>query len=154
MLATVLSATLHGLEGRVVRVEVDVAPGLPGFTIVGLPDAALSEARERVRGALRNAGFHHPPRRITVNLAPAELRKAGASLDLAIALGILVGSDQLTTGRARPAVIGELSLGGELRAVPGTLPMVLALARRGVRHVLVPEEALAEARLAPGIAPV
>ncbi len=77
VLATLLSATLNGITGRVVRVEVDVAPGLPGFTIVGLPDAALSEARERVRGALRNAGFHHPPRRITVNLAPAEVRKAG-----------------------------------------------------------------------------
>ena len=82
MLAIVPSATLHGLEGRFIRVEVDVAPGLPGFTIVGLADAALQEARERVRGALRNAGFVHPPRRITVNLAPAEQRKAGASLDI------------------------------------------------------------------------
>src|SRR4051794_35975376 len=71
MLATLVSATLYGISGRLVRVEVDVAPGLPGFTIVGLPDAALSEARERVRGAVRNAGYHHPPRRITVNLAPA-----------------------------------------------------------------------------------
>jgi magnesium chelatase family protein len=73
MLATVLAATLRGLEGRPVRVEVDVAPGLPGFTIVGLADAALRESRERVRGALRNAGFVHPPRRITVNLAPASI---------------------------------------------------------------------------------
>ena len=100
-----------------IRVEVDVAPGLPGFTIVGLADAALQEARERVRGALRNAGFVHPPRRITVNLAPADLRKAGASLDLAIALGILLGSEQVRrrTGGAL-ALIGELSLGGEVRA--------------------------------------
>ncbi|HVL53428.1 MAG TPA: magnesium chelatase domain-containing protein, partial [Vitreimonas sp.] len=89
MLAIVLSATLHGLDGRVIRVEVDVAPGLPGFTIVGLADAALQEARERVRGALRNSGFAFPPRRITVNLAPADLRKAGSSLDLAIAVAIL-----------------------------------------------------------------
>jgi len=94
MLATLLSATLHGITGRVVRVEVDVAPGLPGFTIVGLPDAALSGARERVRGALRNAGFHHPPCRITVNHAPAEVRKPGASLDLAIALGIRPSTGQ------------------------------------------------------------
>ena len=151
MLATLLSATLHGIAGRVVRVEVDVAPGLPGFTIVGLPDAALSEARERVRGALRNAGFHHPPRRITVNLAPAELRKAGASLDLAIALGILLGSEQLRTGPGRAGMIGELGLGGEVRPVPGTLPMSLALVRHGVRRILVPAEALAEARLAPGV---
>ena len=147
MLATLLSATLSGITGRVVRVEVDVAPGLPGFTIVGLPDAALSEARERVRGALRNAGYHHPPRRITVNLAPAELRKAGASLDLAIALGILLGSEQLRAGPVPVALIGELGLGGELRRVPGILPMCLALARRGADRVIVPAEALSEARL-------
>ena len=154
VLATLLSATLHGIAGRIVRVEVDVAPGLPGFTIVGLPDAALSEARERVRGALRNAGFHHPPRRITVNLAPAELRKAGASLDLAIALGILLGSEQLRAGPGRVALIGELGLGGEVRRVPGILPMCLALGARGVRRVVVPTDAVAEARLAPGIEPI
>src|SRR5665811_673925 len=79
VLASLLSATLHGLEGRLIRVEVDVAPGLPGFTIVGLADTALQEARERVRGAIRNSGYEYPPRRITVNLAPAELRKSGAS---------------------------------------------------------------------------
>jgi magnesium chelatase family protein len=151
VLATLLSATLNGLAGRLVRVEVDVAPGLPGFTIVGLPDAALSEARERVRGALRNAGYHHPPRRITVNLAPAELRKAGASLDLAIAIGILLGSEQLRVGRGRVALIGELGLGGEVRSVPGVLPMGLALAAAGVRRVLVPAATLAEARLVPGL---
>src|SRR5512137_2896773 len=96
MLVTLLSATLRGLEGRVIRVEVDVAPGLPGFTIVGLADAALRESRERVRGALRNSGFVHPPRRITVNLAPAELPKTGSALDLGIAIAVLVGSAQLT----------------------------------------------------------
>ena len=104
MLAIVPSATLAGLDGRVIRVEVDVAPGLPGFTIVGLADAALQEARERVRGALRNAGFVYPPRRITVNLAPADLRKAGASLDLAIAVGILLGSEQVRAGPGRSAL--------------------------------------------------
>ncbi len=151
VLATLLSATLHGLVGRVVRVEVDVAPGLPGFTIVGLPDAALSEARERVRGALRNAGYRHPPRRITVNLAPAELRKAGASLDLAIAMGVLLGSEQLAADVGGVGLVGELGLGGEVRRVPGLLPMTLALRDHGVRRVLVPEEAEAEARLAPGV---
>ncbi len=149
VLATLLSATLHGLVGRVVRVEVDVAPGLPGFTIVGLPDAALSEARERVRGALRNAGYRHPPRRITVNLAPAELRKAGASLDLAIALGVLLGSEQMSADIGGVGLVGELGLGGEVRRVPGLLPMAIALRDRGVRRVLVPQEALAEASLAP-----
>src|SRR6185503_6468446 len=112
MLAVVPSATLFGLDGRPIRVEVDVAPGLPGFTIVGLADTAVQEARERVRGAIRNAGFEFPPRRITVNLAPAELRKTGASLDLAMALGILLGSEQVRADRAI-ALIGELGLGGE-----------------------------------------
>ena len=151
VLAILVSATLHGLAGRLVRVEVDVAPGLPGFTIVGLPDAALSEARERVRGALRNTGYHHPPRRITVNLAPAELRKAGASLDLAIAVGILLGSEQIGAGGGSTALVGELGLGGEVRRVPGLLPMCLALRDRGIGRVLVPADAAAEARLAPGI---
>ena len=149
MLAIVPSATLHGLDGRFIRVEVDVAPGLPGFTIVGLADAALQEARERVRGALRNAGFVHPPRRITVNLAPADQRKAGSSLDLAMALGILLGSEQVTAGPGRVALIGELSLGGEVRSVPGVLPMVAALARRGLRRVVV--AAVDEARLVDGM---
>ena len=149
VLATLLSATLTGITGRPVRVEVDVAPGLPGFTIVGLPDAALSEARERVRGALRNAGYHHPPRRITVNLAPADLRKAGASLDLAIAIGILLGSEQLRAASGRVALIGELGLGGEVRPVPGILPMAIALQSAGVRRVVVPSAAAAEAALVP-----
>ena len=151
MLAIVPSATLHGLDGRYIRVEVDVAPGLPGFTIVGLADAALQEARERVRGALRNAGFVHPPRRITVNLAPADQRKAGASLDLAMAMGILLGSEQVVPGPGRLALIGELSLGGEVRSVPGVLPMVAVLSRRGLRRVVVAAAAVDEARLVDGI---
>ena len=151
MLATVLSSTIVGLDGRVIRVEVDVAPGLPGFTIVGLADAALQEARERTRGAIRNAGFSHPPRRITVNLAPAELRKAGASLDLAIAIGILLGSEQVRAREGRLALIGELSLGGDVRSVPGVLPMVGALRRRGIGEVIVPADSVLEARLVGGV---
>ena len=150
MLVTLLSATIVGLVGRVIRVEVDVAPGLPGFTIVGLPDAALQEARERVRGALRNSGFVHPPRRITVNLAPPDMRKAGSSLDAAIALGILVGSEQVVP-REPWAAIGELSLGGEIRPVPGILPLALALQRRGEGRVAVPAGTGPEARLVPGL---
>ncbi len=150
MLASVLAATLHGLDGRPVRVEVDVAPGLPGFTIVGLADAALREARERVRGALRNSGFVHPPRRITVNLAPADVPKAGSALDLGIAIAVLVGSEQVRP-KGRWALLGELGLGGEVRPVPGLLPMVAALARRGAGQVVVPAAAVAEARLVPGI---
>jgi magnesium chelatase family protein len=151
VLAIVPSATLLGLEGRSIRVEVDVAPGLPGFTIVGLADTALQEARERVRGAIRNAGYVHPPRRITVNLAPAELRKAGSSLDLAMAMGILLGSEQVRPGPGRIGLIGELSLGGEVRSVPGILPMAAAMARRGIDLLIVAESAAAEARLVVGL---
>jgi len=151
VLATLLSATLVALDGRVIRVEVDVAPGLPGFTIVGLPDTAIREARERVRGGVRNAGFVHPPRRITVNLAPADLPKAGSAADLAIAVGILLGSEQFTPRAGRAALIGEVGLGGEVRPVPGVLPMVAALARRGVGRVIVPAEAAEEARLVEGV---
>jgi magnesium chelatase family protein len=151
MLATLLSATLVALDGRVIRVEVDVAPGLPGFTIVGLGDASIREARERVRGALRNSGFVHPPRRITVNLAPADVPKTGSAADLAIAIGILIGSEQFTARAGRAALIGEVSLGGEIRPVPGLLPMVAALARRGIRRVIVPAEGVDEARLVDGL---
>ena len=151
MLAIVPSATLLGLDGRFIRVEVDVAPGLPGFTIVGLADTALQESRERIRGALRNAGYTHPPRRITVNLAPADLRKGGSSLDLAMAVGILLGSEQILAADVRVGLIGELSLGGEVRVVPGILPMVAALARRGVRRVAVATAAVTEAALVEGV---
>ncbi len=130
---------------------MDVAPGLPGFSIVGLADTALMEARERVRGAIRNSGFVFPPRRITVNLAPADLRKAGSSLDLGIALGILLGSEQVHAERGRWALVGEVSLGGEVRHVPGLLPMLAALARRGVVRAVVPADGIAEARLVTSI---
>jgi magnesium chelatase family protein len=151
MLAVVPSATLFGLDGRPIRVEVDVAPGLPGFTVVGLGDTAVQEARERVRGAIRNAGFTFPPRRLTVNLAPAELRKTGASLDLAIAIGILLGSEQVRAGPGAVGFIGELGLDGDVRPVPGILPMAAALAGRGIARLVVAIEAVEEARLVAGI---
>src|SRR3990172_7140578 len=125
---------------------------MPGFSMVGLADTALLEARERVRGAIRNSGFAFPPPRITVNLAPADLRKAGTSRDLGIALAILLGSEQVHAARGRWALVGELSLGGEVRRVPGLLPMLAALARRGVRRAIVPAESLDEARLVSAIA--
>src|SRR4029079_14524166 len=130
---------------------VDVASGLPGFTIVGLADAALQEARERVRGAIRNAGFVHPPRRITVNLAPAEQRQASHALALAVASGILLGSEQVRAAPGRAALVGELSLGGEVRPVPGILPMGAALAPRGLRRVVVPAASVDEAGLVEGV---
>lgn len=151
MLATLVTAVINGLRGELVRVEIDVAPGLPACHIVGLPDAALSEARERVRGAIRNSGFEYPASRITVNLAPADRRKRGAAYDLAIAVGILVASGQIRRGGGGWALLGELSLSGTVEPVAGVLPMVHTLARLGYRRVVVPVANEAEARLVAGV---
>jgi magnesium chelatase family protein len=118
---------------------------------VGLPDAALSEARERVRGAIRNSGFEYPMSRITVNLAPADRRKRGSAYDLAIAVGILVASGQIRRGGGAWALLGELSLSGTVEPVPGVLPMVATLSRQGYRRVIVPGPNVAEARLVAGV---
>jgi magnesium chelatase family protein len=147
VLATLVTAVVNGLRGELVRVEIDVAPGLPVCHIVGLPDAALSEARERVRGAIRNSGFEYPMSRITVNLAPADRRKRGAAYDLAIAVGILVASGQIRRGGDGWALLGELSLSGSVESITGVLPMVATLARQGYRRVIVPAGNEIEARL-------
>lgn len=151
MLATLVTAVTNGLRGEIVRVEIDVAPGLPICHIVGLPDAALSEARERVRGAIRNSGFQYPLSRITVNLAPADRRKRGSAYDLAIAVGILVASGQIRRGSGSWALLGELSLSGTVEPVAGVLPMVATLQRQGYRRVIVPDANVHEARLVTGV---
>ncbi|MBI4637652.1 MAG: ATP-binding protein [Candidatus Rokubacteria bacterium] len=152
MLARVLSAALQGVEAALVRVEVDVTAGLPAFTTVGLPDSAVRESRERVRTAIRNAGFAFPSDRITVNLAPADLRKEGASFDLPIALGILAAMGQLRCGRAPAfAVVGELALDGHIQPVRGTLAVGLTCRKRGIGTLLVPAGNRAEATAVEGI---
>jgi magnesium chelatase family protein len=128
MLATIASATLFGVTGTPVTVEVHVSNGLPGFTIVGLPDASCREARDRVRAALLSSGRRWPARRVTVNLAPTSVRKSGAGLDLAIAMGLLVADEQVAVEVvARTGFVGELGLDGSIRSVPGALPLVDAL---------------------------
>lgn len=152
MLSRVRTAALWGLEAFPVECEVDVGPGLPGFILVGLPDPAAREARERVWPALRNAGFQPPDRRVTVNLAPAERRKEGASADLAVALGVLSATDQLPGARlAQAAALGELALDGRLRGVRGTLSLAEALWRAGVTTLLCAAEAAPEAALVEGL---
>jgi magnesium chelatase family protein len=151
MLATLVTAVINGLRGELVRVEIDVAPGLPACHIVGLPDAALSEARERVRGAIRNTGFAYPASRITVNLAPADRRKRGAAYDLAIAVGILVASGQIRRGGGTWALLGELSLAGTVEPVTGVLPMVATLVSKGYRRIIVPASNVGEALLVTGV---
>jgi magnesium chelatase family protein len=152
VLATARTFTLDGIAARPVRVEVDVHRGLPNFTIVGLPDAAVREARERVRAALVNCGFEFPLRRIVVNLAPASLRKAGPGMDLAIAAGLLSASGQLEwEGLARVALAGELALDGSTRPVQGALAMAEAARESGAEAIVLPAENGAEAALAEGI---
>ncbi len=152
MLATARTFTLDGIAARPVRVEVDVHRGLPGFAIVGLPDAAVREARERVRAALVNCGFEFPLQRIVVNLAPASLRKAGPGMDLAIAVALLSASGQIEwEALSRLALVGELALDGSTRAVNGTLAIAEAAREGGAEAIVVPAENGAEAALADGI---
>ncbi|TLS49863.1 ATP-binding protein [Paenibacillus antri] len=152
MYGTCYGACMHGIDGRTVTVEIDLANGLPAFSIVGLPDNAVRESTERVRAALKNGGFEFPMRRITVNLAPADVRKEGASFDLAIAVGILLASGQWPASVADGAMfLGELSLLGDVRPVPGVLSMALAAKDAGLARIVVPAENAREASLAGGI---
>ena len=151
MLAKVKSAAVVGLDGAIVEVEVDLSPGLPSFTIVGLPDKAVQEARERVRSAIRNSYYKFPSRRITVNLAPADLKKEGPAYDLPIAIGILMSSGQLSTELSGSVFLGELSLDGKVRHTRGILPMVALARDRGLSTVFVPCDGAKEASLIENI---
>ena len=151
MLAKSQTCAVVGLDGYIVQVEVDISPGLPAFNIVGLPDTAVQEARERVRAALRNSGCEFPMRRITVNLAPADLKKAGPAYDLPIAVGILLSSGQIDLPAEPSLFLGELSLDGGLRHTNGVLPMVSVARDQGFEAVYVPTADAAEAALIDGI---
>jgi magnesium chelatase family protein len=152
MLARVYSCAVIGLDGVVVEVEVDTSPGLPFMVIVGLPDAAVQESRERVQSAVKNAGLPYPRKRVTVNLAPASVRKEGPAYDLPIALGVLVATDLVSPESLENClVIGELSLDGSVRHVRGVLPMAAVARAQGFKRVFVPKPDAAEAALIPGL---
>ncbi len=153
MLAKIQSCAVIGLNGARIEVEVDLANGLAAFTIVGLPDAAVNESRERVRSAIKNSGCLFPYKRITVNLAPADLRKEGPSYDLPIAIGILLASGQLNSSEEMKdsLFLGELSLDGSLRHTNGILPMVALAAEKEMRTVFVPAADAMEAALIHGV---
>lgn len=152
VLARVRSGVLQGLRGRIVDVEVDIANGLPAFDIVGLPDAAVRESRERVRAAIRHAGLEFPVRRITVNLSPTDFRKEGPHLDLPIAVGVLAASGQVGLGRADGcAFLGTLSLDGTVRPMRGALPLALAFREAGMPGVCLPAGNAPEAALVDGL---
>src|SRR5215213_7491157 len=154
VLARVITFAIDGVDAHRVDVEADVRAGLPAFTVVGLADKAVREARERVRAAVVNSGFEFPARRITVNLAPASLQKAGPAFDLPLAIAVLVAAGQLEPATvASSAIAGELSLTGELRPVRGVLAMAEGARRHGVPRLVVPQARAAEAALVDGIEP-
>ena len=139
-----------GLDGYMVQVEVDISPGLPRFYVVGLPDEAVQEARERVRGAIRNSGFSFPMKRIAANLAPADLKKEGPAYDLSIAVGILLATEQLAADISKTVFLGELSMDGALRHTSGILPMVAVAHQQGYNDIVVPSIDAREASLVEG----
>ncbi len=147
MLAKVTSCALVGLEGATVQVEVDISPGLPSFTIVGLPDKAVQESRERVRAAIKNSGFPFPMKRLTVNLAPADLPKEGPAYDLPIAIGLLNATQPMTEDMRASLFVGELSLDGKVCHVDGVLPMTMAARDSGHERIYVPAVDAPEAAL-------
>jgi magnesium chelatase family protein len=152
MLARVYSCAVIGLDGVIIEVEVDYTNGQPGMSIVGLPDAAVQESRERVQTAVKNAGLHFPRHRIVVNLAPATVRKEGPAYDLPIALGVILLSGSLPASAIEGAlVVGELSLDGVVRHARGVLPMAAAARANGYRRMFVPEADAAEAALIPDL---
>jgi magnesium chelatase family protein len=152
MLARIRSAAILGIDAYPVDVEVDISSGLPSFATVGLPNGAVREGRERIGAALTNAGFEFPLRRITVNLAPADIRKFGSGLDLPIALGVLVASGQLPdVDLERVMVLGELGLEGDLRPVRGALPVALAARAAGCSGLLLPQDNVPEAAVVAGL---
>lgn len=152
MLAKINSFGLSGIDGYPVSVEIDIDNGLPGTEIVGLPDTATKESKERVRSALKNSGFRLSPKRITVNLAPADMKKEGSAFDLPIALGMLCATEQLPSAGMSDAVfVGELSLNGDLGKVNGILPILLAAKERGYRRAVIPSANAEEASFVSGM---
>lgn len=151
MVSKVNSIGLHGLESFLIEVECDVSQGLPRFDIVGLPDTAVSEARERVRSALKNAGFDFPVSRMTINLAPADKKKSGTACDLSICVAILSATRQLKCDLSGKGFVGELALNGEIRHVDGILPMVLTARNYGLKELFVPYSNAAEGAVVEGV---
>ncbi len=150
MVTTLAASVLHGIDGRAIDVEVDIANGFPAFNIVGLPDTVVKESKERIRTAIKNAGFEFPSRRLTVNFVPTNIKKDGSHLDLPIALGLL----NAVNGNADIAhigILGELSLSGSVVQVKGIIPLLIALQQRGIDHMIIPQSNLAEAQLLKGI---
>ena len=150
MICSVKTLGINGIKGSLIVAECFISNGLPGFDIVGLPDAAVKEARDRVRAAAKSSGLVFPVSRITVNLAPASLKKAGTHYDLPILLSILAASGSVRRPKSTSAFLGEVGLDGSIRSISGVLPMALEAKRSGIQALFVPAENAAEATLARG----
>jgi magnesium chelatase family protein len=152
VLATVLSSAVHGVDALLVEVEVDIGSGMPRMDVVGLPEGAVKESKDRVRAALKNSGYEFPARRITINLAPADIKKEGSAYDLPIGLGILAATGQLPAGKLREySTLGELSLDGRVKPVRGALPIAATASAQGLRGLLLPPQNAQEAAVVKGI---
>ena len=152
MLSIVKSMSLHGLEGYLIDVQVDVSGGLPNWEVVGLPDVSVKEAKERVRTAIKNSGYEFQSRRIVVNLAPADTRKEGSFFDLPIAIGILMDFGEIMEQNLLDTIfIGELSLDGRINKVNGVLPMCIEAKRLGIKRIILPIENATEAAIVEGL---
>jgi magnesium chelatase family protein len=152
MIAKVFSSAISGIDAYVVQVEVDIARGLPAFSTVGLPEGAVRESKDRVKSAIKNSGFEFPSHRITVNLAPADIKKEGSAFDLPMALGILIATDLIpASALSSYLVLGELSLNGEIKPVRGILPTALSVKENGFRGIIIPEANAMEALVVKGI---
>lgn len=150
MLAKIISCSVLGIEGWLIQVEVDVANGLPMFSTVGLPDSTVRESKDRVKAAIKNCGYDFPAKKITVNLAPADIRKEGAGFDLPIAIGILEATETLRQKReGQYCIVGELSLDGGVHKVNGLLPMILAARNNSLSGIIIPKENSDEAQIVP-----
>jgi len=152
MLSKIKTCVLQGLNGYLIDVETDLSRGLPSFNIVGLPDTSIKESKERVRTAIKNCGFEFPLKRITINLAPANLKKEGSQLDLSIAIGILVASEDVKNSNLdKTAFIGELSLDGKINKIDGALPIAISLKEKNIEKIIVPFENREECSVIEGI---
>ncbi len=152
MLARVLSSTVFGIDAYVVEVEVDIAQGLPTFATVGLPEGAVKESKERVKAAIKNCGYDFPPRRITVNLAPADVKKEGAAFDLPMAIGILAATEVVQKSKLdHYFILGELSLDGKIKPIKGALPIAVTARDKGINGILLPRGNSKEAAVVKGI---
>lgn len=152
MLAIINSMSLHGLDGYLVSVQVDVANGMPEWNVVGLPDVSIKEAKDRIRTAIKNIGIEEKSKRIIINLAPADTKKEGTFFDLPIAIGILMANEMIQKRNLEKFVfIGELSLDGKLNKINGVLPMCIEAARLGMEYIILPKENAQEAAIVTGI---